>query len=806
MTVSQPAHSQIDRSNVFQVIVLPNTGVQLVRGFRITRTVGDRVEELKRAAERQGKAQLANQNLQLVKEHVACRQDVALDATDWMATDANEFVFFRVVWAGGEVCLDLVVDTQSGAGNMPRNKVPVLLRGSPSRLGQIFRKDFHLADVFVEDHVRARNDVGSLIVDFGNTGSAFVFAKEGSGPLDSKPIEIHNPFDPLYQRRPAHERDILRSNMIVLRVDNREHVPPWIVMGKRAEELIRDHPEASSLYSPKKHVRHWAAHQEAEEHSMPCRGILGQRTGLRPNLEFVQHTLDQMFQYALASLTNPHGTSSVPEFYPQVARILLTYPLTWRAADRRLFQEMVRKAAQHVLVHDDKIKEHFDVELICSEPVAVAAYVLWEQFFHFDAPNLRLAAASLGNTEGTDELRLLVVDVGGGSTDIACVDIGWSVRDDDDGIDVRFKMIESMRFNRAGDRLTHVVATAILTFVREKYGIDESLDFRVEPENPAFTLAYKRQAVSAIHELAEQAKIAMAESQATWTLGPDDERALMLCFQPLLDGRDLDELARGGKRLELWQELLREWVEQDRQSLETNGEPGFMDVFLYLEELRDSLGRTNRTPHMVVLSGRTSRLSFMKQMTAHALHLPLHRVRTLHELLPDTLKVQGYQNLDKLAVVCGAQRFTFGDHIRFVALPDAPIFNRYIGTVRETPTGLRLNKVLVEPGESTPRTIRLRVDPKKGLRLGHAFRTEGHAQVVATMFNTHDTETKDVELELMDDHSVRMLSGDDVLFTEWVPGGNDIIVDNFCDNGKIDMEPRGLLARIVRSNAQQWLR
>ena len=45
--------------------------------------------------------------------------------------------------------------------------------------------------------------------------------------------------------------------------------------------------------------------------------------------------------------------------------------------------------------------------------------------------------------------------------------------DDDGSVDVSFKMIESMRFNRAGDRISHIIATAIVSFLREKYGIIE---------------------------------------------------------------------------------------------------------------------------------------------------------------------------------------------------------------------------------------------------------------------------------------------------------------------------------------------
>lgn len=788
-------------TSVYQFIVLPNTGIQICRGFKLTTLRPEAFEEVWKAVEGVAVDQ-DDEVIRLVRQHLACNQ--SLQATPWVACSPNESIYYRLTRTGEELHLDLMVDTQGGAGAMVHNKIPILAQGGMAVFGRRLGRRHHLADIYVDEPKKARNEIGSLIIDFGNSGSSFVFSREGAGPLESKPIEPNNPFDPRYLSRPQERRNILRSNMIVLRVEKNESRAPWIVLGDRAEELIQEHPLASYLYAPKKYVRHWPEHQLAQEPSMKFRGVLGQRDALHPMLQFVRHTIDQMMQHVLASITNPHFTSDSPEFYPQVARVMLTYPLTWRQCDRQVFQKLVEEAAAKVLVHEQHIREQFQVELVCSEPVAVAAYVLWETFFHFDTPNLKLAASALGNPRGTPELRLLVVDIGGGSTDIACVDIRWQVKDEDGSVDVTFKMIESMRFHRAGDRLSHIIAAALLEFLHQKYGLEESLAFAREAKNPAFTLHYKRQAVSRITELAERAKAALASSDQAWTLAPEDERALVTCLRPVFEGGGAADRAGQGPRFELTREVFQQWVAGDRQSLETNGEPGFMDIFLYLEELRHSLKQQDRDPHLVVLSGRSTRLPFLKRMAARHMRLPLHRVRTLAEILPDSLKLHGFKNMDKLAVVCGAQRFRFGDHVRFVSLPDAQIFNRYIGTVRETPTGLKLNRVLIKPGESSPRTIQVTIDPAKVVRIGHAFREDGQAQVMATVANNSHSDRQQVELDIVDDFTVRMARRDGVLLTEWVPGGDEI-VDNFNDTGLIDGEPDGFLRRIVCRNQAQWL-
>src|SRR5262249_21176565 len=154
------------------------------------------------------------------------------------------------------------------------------------------------------------------------------------------------------------------------------------------------------------------------------------------------------------------------------------------------------------------------------------------------------------------------------------------------------------------NRISHLIATALVEFLREKHGISEALDFRIEAKNAAFTRAYKRQAVSRITALAEacKAELSSAPRDHAWTLAPEQELELLRCFDPLLvagnaaapgpngtsgapsSAAALEERVQRGPRLTISLATLTRWVKADRQSMATNGEPGLMDVFLYLQE------------------------------------------------------------------------------------------------------------------------------------------------------------------------------------------------------------------------------
>ncbi|MEZ5582740.1 MAG: hypothetical protein R3F37_08220 [Candidatus Competibacteraceae bacterium] len=182
-----------------------------------------------------------------------------------------------------------------------------------------------------------------------------------------------------------------------------------------------------------------------------------------------------------------------------------------RQADRMVFQRLLQRAANRLFSQDEQNQSHFQVELVCSEPVAVAAYVLWETFISAAATyRWRPVFWAIPTVRPVCDCWWWI---GGGSTDIAYVDIHWKTRDDDESVDVTFRLLESMRFTRAGDRLSHIIATAILT-LSGRNTPSPNRWISAESSNPGFTRAYKRLIVSKISELAEDAKIALAGPRA----------------------------------------------------------------------------------------------------------------------------------------------------------------------------------------------------------------------------------------------------------------------------------------------------
>jgi hypothetical protein len=163
--------------------------------------------------------------------------------------------------------------------------------------------------------------------------------------------------------------------------------------------------------------------------------------------------------------------------------------------------------------------------------------------------------------------------------------------------------------------------------------------------------------------------------------------------------------------------------------------------------------------------------------------------------------------MDKLAVVHGAHRVRFGEPIRFHPLEEVNAFRRYVGVLTETPSGFRVSRVLAAPGDSHPKTVSLPVGPRGTVLLGHSFRQSGGVAEVSAVLTNTTSEAREVEIDLLNDHDVSMKEtprSAGVFLTERVPGGSDLIVDNFSDTGLIDREPEGLLREIVNRNRAEW--
>ncbi|WP_207688314.1 hypothetical protein [Desulfonema limicola] len=795
---------KISDSSGFQFIVLPNTGFQICRDFPLSREIDIAEYELWELATKVAEEHITDETVKVFSKHIAVNRIINgsnIEATGWIPCDKEELVFFRLTKPGNDVYIDLAIDTKVGAGNMFRNQIHCLLeKGLP-----LFKKKYCLANFFVEEHKEASGVRGSLLIDYGNTGISAMFSPTGGGPRDTKLIAVNETFDPEYKKRTDDQKRIVKSSIALLRVSSNPKIEPWIVMGKRAEELIQTEPLCTYLFAPKKYVRFWPERLKPLEPSTSYRGIIGQRSGLHPMLTFVKLGVEHLLNTLIAGLVNPEFTSHRPEIYPIIERVILTYPLTWRDSDKRIFKNLFREAVNKYLIVDEKINPDIDIELICSEPVAVAAYLIWESIFQYGIDSLKLMNSTLGNLNGDSHLRLMVLDIGGGSTDIAVVEIRWELSKKRD-VDVTFKMIESMRFNRAGDRLTHIIVTSLFDFMKKKYKITEQLDFKKEPMNyPDFSIQLKREAVSRLNELAEEAKEHLSKNNNSWKLSKDNETNLSDCFEPMIRDNVNEDSDTESIQYELSNEILEQWIRNDRQSEETNGIPGFMDIFLFLKDLKQSLKQRKRMPHAVVLSGRTTRLPIIKKLAVEYLNMPFHKVRTLQELLPITANRPGYESADKISVVCGAHRFRFGDNVRFIPLPEEKIFNRYIGTVRETPDGLVLNKILCKPGDKPPISASIEMYPATNTRIGNCFRKEGIAEVIAELSNKNPKEKRKIVINIIDDFTVKLIKGKDIVLAEWVPGGNDIIVDNFNDTGEIDSNPPGFIVNKVISDTSPYI-
>ena len=167
--------------------------------------------------------------------------------------------------------------------------------------------------------------------------------------------------------------------------------------------------------------------------------------------------------------------------------------------------------------------------------------------------------------------------MGGGSTDVAVVEVDW-VKQSDRSVDVHFQLLESMRFNRAGDRISHLIATSIREFLRMKYNVIESLSLRSNTSNIDFNDRQKRHAISKIFELSEAAKAALSTPGfEAGELRQEDEAALIALFKPLLEAHGttgLQALQSAPRRLVINHETLARWARADRQCSESNNEPG----------------------------------------------------------------------------------------------------------------------------------------------------------------------------------------------------------------------------------------
>lgn len=715
-----------------------------------------------------------------------------------------------------DYCLDLLLDTNTGLGSQPWNVVQVVVPGCrawrdcPLAVLEVLpyapEKDItHVAD---DGTARSAPNVPvTLIMDFGNTGTAMLAAQDGKDAATRwELLELACPFVHSQHKTGP----VLKASTCALHVPADPNSTTLYALGHTADNLIQHHPNVTYNPAPKKFVRDWTRDTRGMEPSSPLKGIYGSRH--KPVTKFRQLELgvSELLNTAIATYANPKQTFPGENRVAQCRRILLTHPLTWRHRDKEAFRKLVERVASRLFVLPGFEKPV--VEFVCSEPVAVAAYVVWESLVKFGLHrpgNFQLARSFLGLTDGSDVFRMLILDFGGGSSDFSMLEIPMTLVASsqalslDGDCEVRLEELETMRFNCAGDRISHFIATAILKFLREKFGFKDDLDLRDAGKVTRASPSQKRQIVSHIARLAEAAKPTITQS-GCWVLDPADESRLLLQGELGLSPKPgMEDVT-----LRVDQETLATWMLSDTCASSPSGRAGFADILKRLGDMIRSLRHRNKTPHLVVLSGRTTRLKFIRDAVQQATDLPPHRVRTLAETLP--LTSRDYAEIEKLAVVLGAHRMRCGGNLTFTKVSPDQKFHQCVGFVEPTAHGPRLGKkaIICKPGESAPKTVKVTLPPRCNRQIGWSFDEDGTAEVIGTISSDHE-QRRNATITLHEDLTVdiRGEQGELIVFEDCVPGGEDLIADNFNDSGRIDQEsPKsGFISELISRNQSRWL-
>ncbi len=773
----------------FQFIVIGQTGLQICKNFPIFKSVTQDQEKLRILKWAQEEADFFTHHpvVHLLEKYLAVSSvREGGKHSGWIPCDSQELVFFRVILTAQDLLLDLLIDTHTEAALQLHNQIPCVLHKK-----KLFSSSyFSLASFYIEKHERVKNVTGDLLVDYGNSASTFLFAPEDSLLEECELLALNQPFDPDYQLRTSEQKQIVRANLAALRVtetDSYENDSSWMVGGEYARELVENQPFVTYVHAPKKYVYAWPE-QSSYQPTTQFRGIVGQRTGLHPLTHFVRLHLKNILMNALSAYLNPGYNLANPKRYPELKKVLFTYPLTWQQADRAWFLKTASEVVKEIFPNSPP------VFLVCSEPVAVAAYLIQKTISHYGRENLLLAQSVLGNVSMNDDLRLLVVDIGGGSTDITLLETNWQ-EDQISSLDVYFQILESRGFPRGGDRISHFLVTAIWNYLTQKYSLPEnSLDFEQEPKTATFIYQRKRTLLAQLTQKAEEAKIALSETDY-WQL---DEENIILSLKEAFPAHKIISRSTDSP-FTLNNQILEAWLSEDTQEIEPRGGAKFLDTFLYLRDLYESSARVGKQPHLVVLSGRTSRLPFIKKFALRYLPLPWHRVRTLKELLPfASWEPNEYENMDKVAVVKGAHCFGQTDRIRFFHKENLEeSFSQYLGVMKNTFSGQKIHpqQVFIRPGDPKPQEFKLQIPAQSTISLGTSFEIEGPAFQIAQLTNEKSQE-ETVTLRVGGSYSLELLSSKGLISLSQA-AFESTISDNFQDSGKIDLSPPAFLASIV---------
>ena len=858
-------------------------------GFQISSNIGD-VDKVLRDLSPSGKdfwgdlweyaARNQNEITEALRDHTAVESD---DDALWLCVPGKAGMYYRIRKGTNQrYSLDMAINTNlydSGT----RRIIGACVVPKPGENLKNVTKTEEIGHFTILPDAEITNKIGDLIIDFGNTGTVSAFVS--SGDLVVTPIEIFNPWDPKECKGELNGRNtidklIFHSNQLLFHFDDccepaKFHMDSddgsspedyqyvnrlWWLSGERANEIAKNISQNTTyIYSPKKYIRKWDASGNYTNPRIQLHDINGSYDmPIEPD-PIIKEVLRSQLGLIISSLVKSFGKHAnvvVPEF----KRVLLSYPLTWRPQDRDYFKKKIEQVFKESF-SNLMTKNNFNVEMLYyNEPYCVVAYLVSKiiEKYGGNAGNWELVRSILGNFDkDSNKTRILVVDIGGGSTDIAMVDVGLS----EESHNCRLELKSTKGFNRAGDRISHIISTIIWEHIKKSRDLDFKLcvgnggpvgdsgddyrrilrklqlDIMQLSENVKKTLAIGK---DWYWKFPNEQDILSSPSSAEEPLSPivTQKNKILANIKVLLDSVSLPGMNGNERKDDMFlsnfvisNDILGRCIEEDKSDT-----GGFYDVFMYLKNLVYSLKNGSECmPDRIILSGRTSKLPCIKSLLNKVFNnaVPSYRIVSLEDFLPVELRQDSYEFIEKMAVALGIHAFRTGKLSE--ASVDSKTFNQYIGPImadtnfgyqltRSSVANWRLLSDYVKPGDPFGEaSLTLLVRPGTTVLLGRTFSENVCAEVIGSLSVkaiTEDEKSRNskrkgqweegqelypVTIRFDEEYgSVRIKedknSQDDgsiqdlVTYTDNIPGGIEP-VDNFCYDGQLD--PDGFIRKIA---------
>lgn len=812
-----------------------------------------------------------NEITEALRDHTAVSAD---DEALWLCVPGKKGMYYRIRKGTDErYTLDMGINTNlydiDGRREVGSCDVPMPNQDLKKDIKDLDRRE--IANFTVLPPGEDSCTIGDLIIDFGNTGTVSAFLPAGNNS-SLHIIPIFNPWDPKDGKGEVNGRSLIdkwifHSNQLLFRFDSGCEPANflvnqledfsdddyqfanklWWLSGERANEIAKNISyETTYIFSPKKFVREWDDNESYANPKMFLCGIQRRDEngrvqgvfdkGIEP-APIIKEVLRSQIGLIISSYVRPEAREGNSIVVPKFNRVLLSYPLTWRKKDKDFFKRMVEEIFSESF-YQLKVDNDFNVEMLYyNEPFCVVAYlvsVIIEKFGGSDG-NWELIRSIMGNFDkNTSETRLLIVDIGGGSTDIALVDV--SLDEKSQKRDCRLNLKSTMRFNRAGDRISHIISTIIWEHIKKSRDLNFNLCLGDNDIDDSYRRIVRKLQLD-IMQLSETVKKTLALGiDWYWTFPNENEiltnpnrnedplfpiisrkNVIIRNIQTLLDSVSPLSTEGGEQRKDeaflssfmISNEIIERCIELDRGGRDR---VGFYDILNSLKNLLYSLKKeSDSMPDRIILSGRTSRLPCIKSLLNKVFrgYVPSYRIVSLEDFLPAELRGDHYEFIEKLAVMLGIHEFRRG---KLSAMNvDSGKFHQFVGPVVEfEDEGCILSKTngsnwklcsgsdYIKPGAMIKGSyLELLVRPGTTVELGQSYSERGYAEVLGKLSvkemtdeerrkKTEDGEFYRVKIKFDEDNSVD-INDEFVTYSENIPGGIEP-ADNFCYDGKLDLD------------------